>query len=149
MRSPSTAACLAALLLVAPASPAQTSKIFKTRLAPVPIDLPMAATVTGSGSVTASLDGNTLTFTGTFDGLTGPATIAQVHKGPVAGVRGPVLFDLTVTHATNGTISGSVELSPAQLVDLDKRRLYVQIHSEKAPDGNLWGWLFQSSAGSR
>ena len=149
MRSPSTAACIAALLLVATTSHAQTSKIFKTRLAPVPIDLPMAATVTGSGSVTASLDGNKLTFTGTFDGLTGPATLAQVHKGPVAGVRGPVLFDLTVTHATNGTISGSVELSPAQLVDLDKRRLYVQIHSEKAPDGNLWGWLFQSSGGSR
>ena len=149
MRSPSTAAGLAALLLVATTSHAQTSKIFKTRLAPVPIDLPMAATVTGSGSVTASLDGNKLTFTGTFDGLTGPATLAQVHKGPVAGVRGPVLFDLTVTHATNGTISGSVELTPAQLVDLDKRRLYVQIHSEKAPDGNLWGWLFQSSTGSR
>ena len=148
MRSPTTAACAAALLLVAPISHAQTS-IFKTRLAPVPIDLPMAATVTGSGSVTASLEGNKLTFSGTFSGLTGPATIAQVHKGPVAGVRGPVLFDLTVTHATNGTISGSVELSPAQLVDLEKRRLYVQIHSEKAPDGNLWGWLFPSSAGSR
>jgi len=142
MRSPSTAACAAALLLVTAISHAQTSKIFKTRLAPVPIDLPMAATVTGSGSVTASLEGNKLTFSGTFSGLTGPATIAQVHKGPVAGVRGPVLFDLTVTHATNGTISGSVELSPAQLVDLEKRRLYVQIHSEKAPDGNLWGWLW-------
>ena len=142
MRSPSTAACAAALLLVTAISHAQTSKIFKTRLAPVPIDLPMAATVTGSGSVTASREGNKLTFSGTFEGLTGPATIAQVHKGPVAGVRGPVLFDLTVTHATNGTISGSVELSPAQLVDLGKRRLYVQIHSEKAPDGNLWGWLW-------
>ena len=149
MRSPSSAACVAALILVATSSNAQTGKTFKTRLAPVPIDLPMAATVTGSGSLTASLDGNKLTFTGTFDGLTGPATIAQVHKGPVAGVRGPVLFDLTVTHATNGTISGSVELSPAQLVDLEKRRLYVQIHSEKAPDGNLWGWLFPSSVGSR
>ena len=149
MRSPTTAACAAALLLVAPVSQAQTNRIFKTRLAPVPIDLPMAATVTGSGSVTASLEGNKLTFSGTFEGLTGPATIAQVHKGPVAGVRGPVLFDLTVTHATNGTISGSVELSPTQLVDLEKRRLYVQIHSEKAPDGNLWGWLFPLSAGSR
>jgi hypothetical protein len=149
MRSSSTAACAAALLLVAAISQAQTSKIFKTRLAPVPIDLPMAATVTGSGSLTASLEGNKLTFSGTFGGLTGRATIAQVHKGPVAGVRGPVLFDLTVTHATNGTISGSVELSPTQLVDLEKRRLYVQIHSEKAPDGNLWGWLFQSSVTSR
>jgi hypothetical protein len=148
MLSQLTAAC-AALVLVATIALAQHSKTFKTRLAPVPIDLTMAATITGSGSVTASLDGNKLTFTGTFDGLTGPATIAQIHKGPVAGVRGPVLFDLTVTHATSGTIGGSVDLSPAQLIDLEKRRLYVQIHSEKAPDGNLWGWLFQSAVGSR
>jgi CHRD domain len=149
MRSLITAACVAALVLAASISHSQNTKTFKTRLAPVPIDLVMAATVTGSGSVTASLTGNKLTFSGTFDGLAGPATIAQVHKGPVAGVRGPVLFDLTVTHATSGTISGSVELSPAQVIDLEKRRLYVQIHSEKAPDGNLWGWLFQSSVTSR
>jgi hypothetical protein len=142
MSTYSTAAWVAAVLLVTTVSHAQNSKTFKTRLSPIPIDLAMAATVTGSGSLTAVLNGNRLTFNGTFDGLTTPATAAQVHKGPVAGVRGPVLFDLTVTHATSGTISGSVELTPAQLADLEKRRLYVQIHSEKAPDGNLWGWLF-------
>jgi hypothetical protein len=145
MRPLSIAACFAAFGLVATLSSAQNTKTFKTRLAPVPIDLTMAPAITGSGSVTASLNGSRLTFTGTFEGLAGPATIAQVHKGPVAGVRGPVLFDLTVTHGTSGTISGAVDLTPAQIVDLDKRRLYVQIHSEKAPEGNLWGWLFQSS----
>jgi hypothetical protein len=56
-------------------------------------------------------------------------------------VRGPVAFDLTVTKATSGTIEGSFDLSPEQLEDLKKNRFYVQIHSEKAPDGNLWGWL--------
>ena len=33
------------------------------------------------------------------------------------------------------------DLTPIQLADLEKGRLYVQVHSEKAPDGNLWGWL--------
>lgn len=132
----------AAVLLCAVSPHAQTSKTFRTRLSPVPIDLTMAATITGSGTVTAILAGSKLTFTGTFEGLATPATIAQVHKGPVAGVRGPVLFDLTVTHETSGTIAGSAELTAAQVADLDKRRLYVQVHSEKAPDGNLWGWLF-------
>ena len=131
----------AAVLLCAVSPHAQTSKTFRTRLSPVPIDLTMAATITGSGTVTAVLAGRKLTFTGTFEGLATPATIAQVHKGPVAGVRGPVLFDLTVTHETSGTIAGSAELTAAQVADLDKRRLYVQVHSEKAPDGNLWGWL--------
>ena len=139
-----TAAILAGTLLCVRISPhAQTSRTFKTRLSPVPIDLAMQATITGSGSLTAVLNGNKLTFTGTFDGLAAPATIAQVRKGPVAGVRGPVVFDLTVTHATSGTISGSGDLTPGLLTDLEHRRLYVQIHSEKAPDGNLWGWLFE------
>ena len=122
---------------------AQQPKTFKGRLSPVPIDVSMQATIAGSGSVTAVLTGTKLAVTGTFDGLKSPATIAQVHKGPVRGVRGPNVFDLTVakTDAAGGTISGSFDLTAIQLADLEKGRLYVQVHSEKAPDGNLWGWL--------
>ena len=123
---------------------AQQPKTFKARLSPVPIDISMQATIAGSGSVVATLTGNKLAITGTFDGLRSPATIAQVHKGPVKGVRGPVVFDLTVAKGaepTAGTLSGSVELTALQIADLEKARLYVQLHSEKAPDGNLWGWL--------
>ncbi len=58
-------------------------------------------------------------------------------------MRGPVVFDLVVarTDAASGTLSGSFDLTPLQITDLEKGRLYVQVHSEKAPDGNLWGWL--------
>jgi hypothetical protein len=51
------------------------------------------------------------------------------------------VFDLTVTPGTSGKISGSLDLSPSQVEDLARERFYVQLHSEKAPDGNLWGWL--------
>ena len=122
---------------------AQSSKTFKGRIAPVPIDVSMQATVAGSGSVTAVLTGSKLSVTGTFEGLKSPATIGQLHKSPVRGVRGPVLFDLTVANgdASSGTLSGTFDLTPLQIADLEKGRLYVQVHSEKAPDGNLWGWL--------
>ncbi len=123
---------------------AQQPKTFKARLSPVPIDVAMQATVAGSGSVSAVLTGTKLAITGTFEGLRSPATTAQIHKGPVRGVRGPVVADLAVTKAaepTSGTISGSMDLTPLQVADLEKGRLYVQLHSEKAPDGNLWGWL--------
>jgi hypothetical protein len=126
------------------AATAQQPKTFKARLAPVPIDIAMQATVAGGGTVTAVLTGARLAITGTFDGLRSPATVAQVHKGPVKGVRGPVVFDLTVAKAADplgGTISGAFNLTPLQVADLEKGRLYVQLHSEKAPDGNLWGWL--------
>jgi hypothetical protein len=133
--------CFALVCLAAPAL-AQSAKSFKARLSPVPIDLTMQATVAGKGSVTATLAGTKLTITGTFEGLKSPATVVQLHKSPVAGVRGPVVVDLTATKQTSGTISGTIDLTPAQVTDLEKGRLYVQLHSEKAADGNLWGWLF-------
>jgi len=123
---------------------AQSTKTFKARLSAVPIDVAMQATVAGTGSVSAVLTGTKLAITGTFEGLRSPATIAQVHKGPVRGARGPVAFELTVSKAsdgTSGTLTGSLELTTIQLADLEKGRLYVQLHSEKASEGNLWGWL--------
>jgi hypothetical protein len=122
---------------------AQQPRAFKARLSPVPIDVSMQATVAGSGSVSAVLTGTRLAVTGTFDGLKSPATIAQLHKSPVRGVRGPTVVDLVVskTDAASGTLSGTFDLTAIQIADLEKGRLYVQLHSEKALDGNLWGWL--------
>ena len=130
-------------LIGAVALTAQQPKTYKARLSPVPIDVSMQATVAGSGSVTVVLTGAKLTLTGTFDGLKSPATIAQIHKSPVKGVRGPNVLDLAVskTDAASGTMSGTFDLTAIQIADLEKGRLYVQLHSEKAPDGNLWGWL--------
>jgi CHRD domain-containing protein len=137
-------ALAAALVLVAVVSPhGQSGKTFKARLSPVPVDIAMMANISGSGTATAVLANDKLTIAGTFDGLKSPATIAQIHKGPVAGVRGPVVFDLEVSGTTSGTIKGTLTLTPVQIADLDKHRLYIQIHSEKAPEGNLWGWFFE------
>jgi|SRR5579864_7365389 len=130
---------------VAGALSAQGAKTYKARLSPVPIDVSMQATVSGVGSATAVLTGTKLVVTGNFDGLKSPATIAKIHKGPARGVRGPEVFDLKVSSGsgggTAGTFEGTFDLTPVQLTDLEKGRLYVQVHSEKAPDGNLWGWL--------
>ena len=119
---------------------AQAAKSFKGRLSPVPLDQTMLNTIAGSGSATATLAGSKLTVNGTFEGLKSPATVARLHKGQ-RGVRGEPFADLTVTKATSGTISGTVDLTAQQVQDLQNSRIYVQLHSEKAPDGNLWGWL--------
>jgi CHRD domain len=144
MRHGTAIACVLLMVACAASHPvAQSTKTFKGRLAPVPMTTAMASTVAGSGSVTAVLTGNKVTITGTFDGLKSPATIAQIHKAQ-RGVRGPIILDVKVSNnanGTSGTISGTLDLTPQQVADLEKGWLYVQLHSEKAPEGNLWGWL--------
>jgi hypothetical protein len=142
-----TALLTAALLSLVPAIPdlnAQTAEMFKARLSPVPINISMMSTIAGSGSLTATLQGKQLTIQGSFEGLRSPATTAQIRRGP-KGIRGPVIpnFELAVTKAEKGTVSGTLELTPDQIADLRNGRLYVQIQSERAPDGNLWGWLLK------
>ncbi len=133
---------LAALLVAASvATPGAQSRQYRARLSPVPLDVAMQATVAGSGSVTATLKGNTLTISGTFTGLRTSATVARVHRSPKTAMRGNPIGDLTATQDTAGTITGSLELTTEQVEDLAAGRLYVQLHSQKAPDGNLWGWL--------
>ena len=115
---------------------------YRARLSVVPIDIPMQATIAGSGAATATLKGSTLTINGTFSGLKTAATVARIHRSPKPGMRGAPIGDLAATANTSGTITGSIELNKTQLEDLEAGRLYIQLHSQKAPDGNLWGWLF-------
>jgi hypothetical protein len=122
---------------------AQSGETFKARLSPLPADARTRADLAGSGSASAVLTGTKLGITGSFEGLRSAATTASLHSAVSAGVKGPAIGDLTISKATSGTISGSIELTPQQLTSLRKGGLYVQIHSEKAPDGVLWGWLLK------
>ena len=122
---------------------AQNQEIFKTRLSPVPIDAQLAPRVTGHGSVSAVLAGSTLTVSGTFEGMRSAATAAHLLQSKTTGVRGVVIHDLTVSKDTAGNVSGSAQLTPAQMEALRKGLLYIMVNSEGAPDGNLWGWLLK------
>lgn len=119
---------------------AQASDAYKARLSLVPVDATNQASLTGSGAASAVLKGTRLSVTGTFEGLQSPATVARVHVGQ-RGIAGPPELDLIVTNATSGTVTGELTLTPAQVDHLKRGRLYIQVHSEKAPDGNLRGWL--------
>lgn len=132
--------CVAAagLLLAGPALAAG----YEAELDPAPFDAATRADVIGSiGTATAELDGNVLTIRGSFSHMTSPATGASLRIGLAKGVPGDAIGTLTATHAPDGTVSGSVTLTGAQKEALDRAALYVRIDSEKAPDGNLQGWL--------
>jgi hypothetical protein len=135
---------LAAAAVLATFVQAQSPQ-YRGRLSPMPLDIAMQNVIAGSGSAAATLKGSTLNITGTFTGLKTPATVARVHRSAKPGMRGAPIGDLTVTTETSGTISGSIELTKEQISDLAAGRLYVQLHSQKAPEGNLWGWLFAAA----
>ena len=130
---------LGCLALWSPPAAAQ-AKTYGGRLSPVPITVAMQGAVAGRGTVTAVLTDNRLSLEGTFDGLRSPATVARLHVAP-RGIRGPAVADIMVPGATSGTFKAVVPLSESQRQALEKNSLYIQIHSEKAPEGNLWGWL--------
>ncbi len=136
-------AVVAGLLWIPLLSAAQNQETYKIRIAPVARDVAMQKTVAGSGLATATLSGNKLTITGTFEGMPSAATAAKIHRGLTTGVRGSPFLDLTVTKAPKGTISGSFDLTAEQVQYLKQGKLYIQIDTEKAPDGTLWGWFLK------
>ena len=127
---------------------AQSAKTYVARLSPVPITAAMQVTVSGSGAATATLTGRRLTIDGKFTGLRTPATVARLHLAPRAA-RGEAFAELKVSMGTSGnsgTISGAIDLTPQQAQAVEKSSVYIQLHSEKAPEGNLWGWLLPQEA---
>jgi hypothetical protein len=134
--------CAAAFLLAA--SPVLAAG-YDAELDPAPFDATNRADVIGSiGNATATLDGSTLTVHGTFSNLKSPATIGSFRIGLAKGVPGDAIGSLTVEHARQGSFSGTIKLTSAQVAALNRQSLYVRIDSEKSPDGNLQGWLEES-----
>ena len=132
---------LCALALAVSATPALAAG-YDAELDPVPFDASNRAIVINSiGNARATLDGGTLTVQGNFSNFTSPATGGSVRIGLAKGVPGDAVGSLTADHATSGHFSGSVKLSSAQIAALKKEAVYVRIDSEKAPDGNVQGWL--------
>jgi CHRD domain len=135
------AASVVAAVTFAVAASAQTPRTFKTRLGTVPVEAAtLKSLIGGSGAVTAVLTGTRLTVTGSFKGLQSPATVARLHVAPM-GQRGPAMLDVPVTKATSGMITGDLMLTAIQVDHLVRNRVYIQLYSEKAPEGVLWGWL--------
>jgi hypothetical protein len=133
----SQCAFLALVLCAAPA----LAEDFETRLGPSPVTDGTRSSITGEGHATATLDGNRLTVRGRFEGLAGNATRAALYDGIRIGAMGPRIADITVSPGTSGEVSGAVTLSTRQANAVRSGRVYIQVDSQKAPDGNLTGWL--------
>jgi hypothetical protein len=141
-------AILAACLLATPAIcfPAWAAEQYDASLGPAPLNDAMRADMAGHGRINVTLDGNTLKFDGSFDGLAAAPVNARLLQGLAIGAPDAKakIADLSVTgDAGKGSLSGSVTLTGAQRTALRTGKLYITVGSAKYPEGNgmLWGWV--------
>ena len=139
-----TKQCLTvAILAFTSFAPLSAAEKYQVYLSAMPFNDATQPLMTGKGSASATLEGDTLSISGTFTGLSGPATNAHLSLSKGPGIPGNPLLDLTLTGGVAGKVTGQIKLDPSQLVALRGRRLYIQIDSEKMPSGHLWGWLLE------
>ena len=128
-------------LVVVIASGVAAAERYQVYLSAMPFNDAQQPIMTGKGSASATLERNTLSISGSFTGLSGPATKAHLSLSKGPGIPGAPLVDLTLEGDVAGKVTGQVELDPSQLAALRSGKLYIQIDSEKKPSGHLWGWL--------
>lgn len=117
------------------------NKKYQAHLSPMPHNDAMHPNFSGKGNAIATLAGDTMSLSGAFTGLASPATKAQICLSLAPGIPGKPIFEFQVPAGVEGKVTASFKLDKDQTAALQKGQLYIQIHSEKAPNGNLWGWL--------
>jgi hypothetical protein len=92
---------------------------------------------TGAAQVTYDTATKTLTWTVTFDGLTGPATAAHFHGPAAPGANAGVA--VLIGNNPTSPAKGTATLTDAQAADLDGGRWYVNVHTAANRGGEIRG----------
>lgn len=97
-----------------------------------------ANTTSGTGMVDVTFDTATkaLSWSGTYGGLTGPATAAHFHGPAEPGKNAGVVVPAP---APTSSFSGSATLTDAQAADLAGGRMYFNVHTAANPGGEIRG----------
>lgn len=144
MTSPILRSCLAALACagaLALATPSMAAMMtFKA-------DLKSSAEVPpndtkGSGTLTATYDDATkkLSWKGSYNGLSGPATAAHLHGPAPTGKNAGVMIPIT---PSGSSLDGEATLNDAQAKALMDGDMYVNVHTAANKGGEIRGQLMK------
>jgi hypothetical protein len=98
--------------------------------------------VPATGTATLELDTVTkvVHYTVIYDGLSSPPIKVHLHGPKEEGMKAPAVLDEHSDHPTSPT-TGTVTLTDHQIDQLKTGQLYVNVHSQNYPDGEIRGWL--------
>lgn len=102
----------------------------------------------GTGEALATLDTTSkqLTYTVTFDGLSGPATAAHFHGPAAPGANAGVL--VPIGKNPTSPAHGTATLTDDQMKDLESGKMYVNVHTAANPGGEIRGQMTKVSDAS-
>jgi hypothetical protein len=94
----------------------------------------------GTGSIEASYDTatKTLTWSGSYSGLTGPEIAAHFHGPAAVGVNAPVMVPVD---AKESPFKGSAALTDAQAKAFADGMIYFNIHTAEHKAGEIRGQM--------
>jgi len=94
----------------------------------------------GIGKVTATLNttDKKFSYTVTYSGLTGAATMAHFHGPAAPGANAPPVVPVPMSALAN-PMKGSATLTDAQISDLKAGQWYFNIHTAAHPGGEIRG----------
>ncbi len=107
---------------------------------------PTTSTGTGTATVTYDASTKTVTWQGTFTGLSGPATAAHIHGPAEAGKNAGVIVplsqkDVPFTSPFQGKATLPDDKAAALAAALSGSQAYVNIHTAANPGGEIRGQL--------
>jgi len=91
----------------------------------------------GSGQATIKLDGETLSWSVTYTGLTGAVTAGHFHGPAAPGANAGVVVPFAGSLAS--PIVGNKVLTPEQLAQLRAGLWYINLHTASYPGGEIRG----------
>lgn len=124
------------------------TRLFQANLSGAAEVPPRIGNASGRAVLALSADATKLTYRVTVNDIIS-ITASHIHKAP-AGVNGGVIFNLMGSggFSTQQPVSGTLDLSTAQVMDLISDNYYVNVHTTSAPAGAIRGQVlpYQPSA---
>ena len=133
------AACLTGIMTWAALSQAapQSFKVTLTGAQQVP---PVQTSATGTADLSYDPATRVVTWSVTYSGLSGPATMAHFHGPAAAGKNGPPVIWLTEKgKPAESPIKGQATLTPEQAQQFNAGEWYINVHTQANPGGEVRG----------